>query len=44
MFELFYIFLSFIIICCVYEGITFITFVRKALYPEGNKASKGEGL
>jgi hypothetical protein len=37
-------FLPFLIICCVYEGITFITFVRNPLYPKGNNASKDEGL
>jgi hypothetical protein len=34
----------FIIICCVYEGMSFITFVRKSLYPKGNNASRDEGL
>jgi hypothetical protein len=34
----------FIIICCVDEGMSFITFVRKALYPNGNNVSKDEGL
>jgi hypothetical protein len=34
----------FVIICCVYEGMSFITFVRKSLYPKGNNASKDEGL
>ena len=34
----------FIIICCVDEGVSFITFVRKSLYPKGNNASKDEGL
>jgi hypothetical protein len=33
----------FIIICCGYEGMSFITFVRKSLYPKGNNASKDEG-
>jgi hypothetical protein len=28
----------------VYEGMSFITFVRKSLYPKGNNASKDEGL
>jgi hypothetical protein len=37
-------FLPFLIICRVYEGITFITFVRKPLYPKGNNASKDERL
>jgi hypothetical protein len=34
----------FIILCCVDEGMFFITFVRKSLYPKGNNASKDEGL
>jgi hypothetical protein len=34
----------FAIVCCVYEGMSFITFVRKLLYPKGNNASKDEGL
>jgi hypothetical protein len=34
----------FIIICCADEGMPFITFVRKSLYPKGNNASKDEGL
>ena len=33
-----------IIVCCVYEGTPFITFVRKPLYPKGNNVSKDEGL
>jgi hypothetical protein len=33
----------FIIICCVDEGMSFITFVRKSLYPKGDNASKDEG-
>jgi hypothetical protein len=37
-------FLPFLIICCVYEGITFITFVQNPLYPKENNASKDEGL
>jgi hypothetical protein len=31
-------------ICYVDEGMSFITFVRKSLYPKGNNASKVEGL
>jgi hypothetical protein len=31
-------------LCCAYEGMSFITFVRKSLYPKGNSASKDEGL
>jgi hypothetical protein len=34
---------SFIHICCDYEGMSSITFVRRSLYPWGNNASKGEG-
>jgi hypothetical protein len=34
----------FIFICCIYEGMFFVTFVRKPLYPKGNNASKDEGL
>jgi hypothetical protein len=29
---------------CADEGMSFITFVRKSLYPKGNNASKDEGL
>jgi hypothetical protein len=31
-------------ICNVYEGMSFITFVRKSLYLKGNNVSKDEGL
>jgi hypothetical protein len=34
----------FIIICYVDEGMSFITFVRKSLYLEGNNASEDEGF
>jgi hypothetical protein len=34
---------SIIIICYVDEGMSFITFIRKPLYPKGNNASKDEG-
>jgi hypothetical protein len=34
----------FIIKCCADEGMSFITFVQKSLYPKGNNASKDEGL
>jgi hypothetical protein len=34
----------FIVICHVDEGMSFITFVQKSLYPKGNNASKDEGL
>jgi hypothetical protein len=34
----------FISICCADEGMPFITFVQKSLYPKGNNASKDEGL
>jgi hypothetical protein len=32
----------FILICYVNEGKSFVTFVRKSLYPKGNNASKDE--
>jgi hypothetical protein len=35
---------SFSIICCAYEGLSFITFIRDSLYPKGDNASKDEGL
>jgi hypothetical protein len=35
--------LSLIYICCDDEGISFITFIRRSLYPWGNNASKDEG-
>jgi hypothetical protein len=35
---------SFINIYCDDEGTSFMTFVRRSLYPKGNKASKDEGL
>jgi hypothetical protein len=34
---------SFINVCCDDEGSSFITFVRRSLYPKGNNASKDEG-
>jgi hypothetical protein len=34
----------FIIIYCDDEGMSFITFVRKSLYPKGNNASRDEGF
>jgi hypothetical protein len=34
---------SFIDIYCDDEGTSFITFVRRSLYPWGNNASKDEG-
>jgi hypothetical protein len=41
---LFFIYISygflFIIIYCADEGMSFITFVRKSLYPKGNNAPK----
>jgi hypothetical protein len=33
----------FINIYCDDEGTSFMTFVRRSLYPEGNNASKDEG-
>jgi hypothetical protein len=35
---------SFIIVYCDDEGSSFMTFVRRSLYPKGNNASKDEGL
>ena len=35
---------SFINTCCEDEGISFMTFVERLLYPKGNNASEGEGL
>jgi hypothetical protein len=40
----FIVFSFFIIVCCVYEGMSFITFVQVSLYPKGNNASKDEGF
>ena len=34
---------SFIDICCDDEGTSFMTFVRRPLYPKGNNVSKDEG-
>jgi hypothetical protein len=34
----------FIFICRIYEGMLFVTFVRKSLYPKGNNAPKDKGL
>ena len=34
----------FIIICYDDEGMSFITFVRKSLYPKENNASEDEGF
>jgi hypothetical protein len=33
-----------IFICRIYEGMLFVIFVRKTLYPKGNNAPKDEGL
>ena len=35
---------SFINVYCNDEGLSFITFVRRSLYPKGNNASKDEEL
>jgi hypothetical protein len=35
---------SFINVYCDDEGSSFVTFVRRSLYPKGNNASKDEGL
>jgi hypothetical protein len=34
---------SFINVYCDDEGTSFMTFVRRSLYPKGNNASKDEG-
>jgi hypothetical protein len=34
----------FFIICCIDEGLSFITFVQDSLFPEGGNVSKDEGL
>jgi hypothetical protein len=34
---------SFINTCCDDQGMSFMTFVRRSLYPKGNNASKEEG-
>jgi hypothetical protein len=34
----------FIFICQIYEGMLFVIFVRKTLYPKGNNALKDEEL
>jgi hypothetical protein len=36
--------LSFISEYCDEKGLSFMTFVRRSLYPKGNNASKDEGL
>ncbi len=35
---------SFINVSCDDEDMSFMTFVRRSLYPKGNNASKDEGL
>jgi hypothetical protein len=35
---------SSLFICCIHEGTSFMTFVRKSLSLKGNNASKDEGL
>jgi hypothetical protein len=35
---------SFINIFCDDEGMSFMTFIRRSLYPKGNNVSKDEGL
>jgi hypothetical protein len=39
----FHVILIFIIMCRNNEGMSFMTFVRRSLYPKGNNASKDEG-
>jgi hypothetical protein len=40
----FHVILIFTIMCRNNEGMSFITFVRRSLYPKGNNASKDEGI
>jgi hypothetical protein len=40
----YYVYKSFFIIYCAYEGMSFITFVRNSLYPKGDNALKDEGI
>jgi hypothetical protein len=39
----FHVVLIFTIMCRSNEGMPFMTFVRRSLYPKGNNASKDEG-
>jgi hypothetical protein len=39
----FHVFLIFTITCRNDEGMSFMTFVRRSLYPKGKNASKDEG-
>jgi hypothetical protein len=46
MFMLTFVFHVFLIITIIYhndEGMSFMTFVRRSLYPKGNNVSKDEG-
>jgi hypothetical protein len=43
LFLMFHILLLFTDVNCDDEGMSFITFVRRSLYPKGNNASKDEG-
>jgi hypothetical protein len=40
----FHVILFFTIMCCNAEGMSFVTFVRRSLYPKGNNASKDEDI
>jgi hypothetical protein len=44
LFFIYFMYESFFIIYCAYEGLSFITFVWDSLYPKGDNASKDEGL
>jgi hypothetical protein len=40
----FHVILSSVLYIVTYEGMSFITFVRESLYPQGNNVPKDEGL
>jgi hypothetical protein len=40
---IFYVLYASSLVYCDDEGSTFLTFVRRSLYPKGNNASKDEG-
>jgi hypothetical protein len=40
----FHVILFFTIMCCNAKGMSFMTFVRRSLYPKGNNASKDEDI
>jgi hypothetical protein len=41
---IFYVLYASSFVYCDEEGSSFVTFVRRSLYPKGNNASKDEGL